>query len=86
MPFALGKVIDIIYSMDQLKGSSLEEQKQEISRRLKMVCIGEQKIISQHINEWNGKSLPCSPEVDSLGKKIVPFPMKSVLRSRSRWS
>ncbi len=40
VPFALGKVIDIIYSMDQLKGSSLEQQKQEISKRLKWVCLG----------------------------------------------
>lgn len=39
VPFALGKVIDIIYSMDQLKDSSLEEQKLEISRKLKLVCI-----------------------------------------------
>ncbi len=40
VPFALGKVIDIIYSMDQLKGSSLEQQKLEISKRLKWVCLG----------------------------------------------
>jgi hypothetical protein len=40
VPFALGKVIDIIYSMDQLKDSSLDQQKQEISKRLRLVCIG----------------------------------------------
>eukprot|EP00088_Acartia_fossae_P071392 TRINITY_DN9788_c0_g1_i11.p1 TRINITY_DN9788_c0_g1~~TRINITY_DN9788_c0_g1_i11.p1 ORF type:complete len:655 (-),score=72.17 TRINITY_DN9788_c0_g1_i11:343-2286(-) len=38
VPFALGKVVDIIYNMDQLKNSSLSEQKEEIRQRLNKVC------------------------------------------------
>jgi ATP-binding cassette subfamily B (MDR/TAP) protein 10 len=41
VPFALGKVIDIIYSMDQLKSSpeKLAKQKGEITETLNKVCL-----------------------------------------------
>jgi len=40
VPFALGKVIDIIYNLDQLKDSDQEMQKQVIRDRLQKVCLG----------------------------------------------
>jgi len=40
VPFALGKVIDIIYDLDQLKESDQEKQKQTIRDRLQTVCLG----------------------------------------------
>jgi len=40
VPFALGKIIDLIYSMDQIKNSDTAEQKAAISDRLNQVCIG----------------------------------------------
>ena len=40
VPYAIGKIIDIIYNMDQLKQSDQESQKQVIRERLKTVCAG----------------------------------------------
>ena len=40
MPFALGKIIDLIYSLDQLKTGTEEEQKEFINDRLKKVNLG----------------------------------------------
>eukprot|EP00092_Neocalanus_flemingeri_P007319 GFUD01007905.1.p1 GENE.GFUD01007905.1~~GFUD01007905.1.p1 ORF type:complete len:656 (-),score=137.59 GFUD01007905.1:193-2160(-) len=40
VPFALGKIIDIIYDLDQLKVSDQEAQKQVIRDRLQKVCLG----------------------------------------------
>jgi len=40
VPFALGKIIDIIYNLDQLKNSDQETQKEAIRDRLKIVCLG----------------------------------------------
>ena len=40
VPFALGKIIDIIYNLDQLKCTELELQKKAIIERLQMVCLG----------------------------------------------
>ena len=37
VPFALGKIIDLIYSLDQLKTGTEEEQKALINDRLKKV-------------------------------------------------
>merc|ERR1719266_1958163 len=40
VPFALGKIIDLIYSLDQLKTGTEEQQKASINDRLKKVCLG----------------------------------------------
>ena len=40
VPYAIGKIIDIIYNMDRLKQSDQESQKQVIRERLKKVCGG----------------------------------------------
>jgi len=40
VPFALGKIIDIIYNLDQLKSSDQECQKIAIKDRLQKVCLG----------------------------------------------
>ena len=40
VPFALGKIIDLIYSLDQLKTGTEEEQKEFINDRLKKVNLG----------------------------------------------
>ena len=40
VPYAIGKIIDIIYNLDQLKESDQESQKQLIRERLKKVCLG----------------------------------------------
>jgi len=40
VPFALGKIIDIIYNLDQLKTSEQEAQKLAIKDRLQKVCLG----------------------------------------------
>jgi len=40
VPFALGKIIDIIYNLDQLKSSDQEVQKLAIKDRLQRVCLG----------------------------------------------
>jgi len=40
VPFALGRIIDLIYSLDQLKTGTEEEQKTLINDRLKKVCLG----------------------------------------------
>jgi len=40
VPFALGKIIDIIYDLDQLKTTDQESQKKVIKDRLQKVCIG----------------------------------------------
>ena len=37
VPFALGRIIDLIYSLDQLKTQTEEEQKALINERLKKV-------------------------------------------------
>ena len=40
VPFAIGKIIDIIYNLDQLKQSDQELQRTKIQERLKNVCLG----------------------------------------------
>ena len=40
VPYAIGKIIDIIYNMDQLKQSEQESQKIIIRERLEKVCAG----------------------------------------------
>lgn len=40
VPYAIGKIIDIIYNLDQLKESDQESQKELIRERLKKVCLG----------------------------------------------
>eukprot|EP00090_Calanus_glacialis_P009658 TRINITY_DN18055_c0_g1_i1.p1 TRINITY_DN18055_c0_g1~~TRINITY_DN18055_c0_g1_i1.p1 ORF type:complete len:674 (-),score=163.89 TRINITY_DN18055_c0_g1_i1:131-2065(-) len=40
VPFALGKIIDIIYNLDQMKTSDQEAQKLAIKDRLQKVCLG----------------------------------------------
>ena len=40
VPFALGKIIDIIYNLDQLKTSDQDSQKIAIKERLQKVCLG----------------------------------------------
>lgn len=40
VPYAIGKIIDIIYNMDQLKQSEQESQKIIIRQRLEKVCAG----------------------------------------------
>ena len=40
VPFALGKIIDIIYNLDQLKSSEQEVKKLAIKDRLQRVCLG----------------------------------------------
>ena len=40
VPFAIGKIIDIIYNLDQLKQSDQELQRRKIQERLKNVCLG----------------------------------------------
>jgi len=40
VPFALGRIIDLIYSLDQLKTGTEEEQKASVNDRLKKVCLG----------------------------------------------
>ena len=39
VPFALGRIIDLIYSLDQLKTQTEEEQKALINERLKKVEV-----------------------------------------------
>ena len=39
VPFALGRIIDLIYSLDQLKTETEEEQKASINDRLKKVSF-----------------------------------------------
>ena len=40
VPYAIGKIIDIIYNLDQLKDSDQESQKQIVRDRLQTVCVG----------------------------------------------
>ena len=40
VPYAIGKIIDIIYNLDQLKDTDQESQKQTVRDRLQTVCLG----------------------------------------------
>ena len=40
VPYAIGKIIDIIYNLDQLKEKDEETQKQLVRDRLEKVCLG----------------------------------------------
>ena len=40
VPYAIGKIIDIIYNLDQLREKDEETQKQLVRDRLEKVCLG----------------------------------------------
>ena len=40
VPFAIGKIIDLIYNLDQLKESEQDLQRRNIQSRLRNVCLG----------------------------------------------